>query len=258
MANATIAVEGLEARAFLLLPPPEAAWFSWFFDERVAIAGGGATTALSSGDLLADLGVLGATGNALFVLNGQTTQSAFGSLQTAANANQQIFGVEALTSFEPINATGVAFVALTGQQSEGSLTEPVALGDGLTQVAGLEAQTKLGEVQAGSSINATTTVAGLTLNAQLGQVTAQTVSPETIVGGSWHKRYPTSIEKSAVAKISGLASIIEAGNIRALGEIQVSAVANLQPLRVVTELQPTQANGVLGLSDEEILVLLAA
>lgn len=214
MANATIAVEGLEARAFLLLPPPESAWFSWFFDDRVAIAGGGGTSALSSVDLLADLGVL--------------------------------------------SATGVALVSLTGQQSAGSLNEPVANGTALLVVSGLEAHTELGEVQAAIGVNAQVSIAGLSLGSQLGQVTAQTVSPETIVGGSWHKRYPTSIEKSAVATIGGLASIIEAGSIRALGAIQVSGVANLQALRVVTELHSTQATGVLGLSDEEILLLLAA
>ena len=214
MANATIAVEGLEAKAFVLLPPQDSAWYSWFFEERYAQASGGATSAASSVDILAAQGVL--------------------------------------------IATGAALIALDGQQSTGSLGEPSASGQGVAGIDGLESQTEFGEVTASESVDSTATVTGLTLNATAGTVKAETVSPETIVGGSWHKRYPASIQKSAVAKIAGLGSIIEAGSVRAMGVVQISVVANLQPLQAVTELTPTQANGVLDLSDDEILLLLAA
>jgi len=132
-------------------------------------------------------------------------------------------------------------------------------GAGLTQVDGLEAQTSSGEVSATAvtPVNATTVIEGVTLNSALSSISANAVSAE-ILRLSGNPIGASSQVINGFAKTKAIEAKIRLGKVNAFGLIVVNGGAVLQSVSAVAQVPALHANGVLDISEEELVLFLMA
>ena len=180
-------------------------------------------------------------------------------LQATGTAVQLVDGVEAGADEGAVVVSGTALHLVSGQEANLVIGEVNASGAGLTQVDGLEAQTSIGEVSATAvtPVDATTVIEGITLNSALSSISANAVSAEILrLSGN---PIGTSFQViDGFAKTKAIEAKITIGKVNAFGLIVINGGAVLQSVSAVAQVPNLQANGVLGISEEELVLFLMA
>jgi len=158
-----------------------------------------------------------------------------------------------------LQATGTAVQLVDGIEAEADEGAVVVSGTALHLVSGQEANLVIGEVSATAvtPVDATTVIEGITLNSALSSISANAVSAEILrLSGN---PIGTSFQViDGFAKTKAIEAKITIGKVNAFGLIIINGGAVLQSVSAVAQVPNLQANGVLDISEEELVLFLMA
>lgn len=183
-----------------------------------------------------ELGSISATGGtgADISVSGLETSSEIGSVAYSASANASLSGIEATSQAAIIGANGSVRFEIAGLQVESQQGSISLAYDYLLSLSGTEASSQLGNVSAsGTSHNI-----------------------PTAAGGEVHLR-PISV-RDAKVKLKTLKGLFSAGYISATGQMVVNNLIRLKSVSGNMQTNVVKASGILDISDDEIIILLAA
>jgi len=163
--------------------------------------------------------------------------SSFGSIAITVDDIELINGITIQSDIEPIFAAGNA----------------------LKNVDGLDANSDFGTVLAngGESLNSDISINGIGLVSSIGSISAKAENPQTFAGGTV-KRYPANAFKNSVVKISGIAANSSQNAVIAVGFSKINATIMLDNVVSFTQIANINAEGVLSINEEEVILLMAA
>lgn len=226
--------------------------------ENLTANGGGLILA---DDISANLFVepISATGAANKNINGINANYEFNFVVTAGAANYEITGQELESVASSLGAFGFGFVSIQEATVTATAEAIVATGAAFNEIAGIEAQIELGEVSARAVIvnDATIEVKGLELKTQITAPIARAISDQ-IVRASGVSRRPSLQIQNASFNLQGIRAKIEAGKLNATGTVVISAIAQLTSTEMLIEAQNIEPQGILWISDEELVFFLMA
>ena len=182
------------------------------------------------------------------------------NLDFAASANTECSAIVTTSEAESISGTGDAFLELIGNELNSEISEIDALADGNQSLVGQDLTAELGEiiVSVTSQINASVEITGVALVSAVGNVSASAISSEILQLSGNPRRYSATQFKNNVVKIQGIGAKITTGRVSALGVISISGTAVLQNVGLYSEVQTVSAEGILSISEDELILLLAA
>jgi hypothetical protein len=182
------------------------------------------------------------------------------NLDFAASANTECSAIVTTSEAESISGTGDAFLDLIGNELNSAIAEIDALGDSNQALSGQELALELGEVSATAvtPVDASVQITGVALVSAVGNVSANAISAEILQLSGNPRRYSAAQFKNNVVKIQGIDAKITTGRVSALGVISISGTAILQNVGLYSEVQTVSAEGILSISEDELILLLAA
>lgn len=181
---------------------------------------------------------ISANGSANQVINGQDLSANQGEIKLLTNSKIVINGLNLTSQLGSIGveASSNAIVVLSGTQ--------------LISILG-DVTVKVNEV-----INASVNLTGLQVKTIASSVYAQGENPNLFVGSGYGVY--NNLSKDARISLIGVIAKSEINKVLALGEIVNNARVSINPVLVFSENEPVSANGVLDISEEELLLLLVA
>ena len=182
------------------------------------------------------------------------------NLDFAASANTECSAIVTTSEAESISGTGDAFLDLIGNELNSAIAEIDALGDSNQALSGQELALQLVEVSATAvtPVDASVQITGVALVSAVGNVSASAISAEILQLSGNPRRYSAAQFKNNVVKIQGIDAKITTGRVSALGVISISGTAVLQNVGLYSEVQTVSAEGILSISEDELILLLAA
>lgn len=182
------------------------------------------------------------------------------NLDFAASANTECSAIVTTSEAESITGTGDAFLDLIGNELNSAIAEIDALGDSNQALSGQELALELGEVSATAvtPVDASVQITGVALVSAVGNVLANAISAEILQLSGNPRRYSATQFKNNVVKIQGIGAKITTGRVSALGVISISGTVVLQNVGLYSEVQTVSAEGILSISEDELILLLAA
>jgi hypothetical protein len=182
------------------------------------------------------------------------------NLDFSAAAQIESGGLETTASIEAIEAAGDALSELIGNELNSAISEIDALADGNQLLVGQDLTVAFGEViaTAVTPVDASVQITGVALVSAVGNVSASAISAEILQLSGNPRRYSAAQFKNNVVKIAGIDAKITTGRVSALGVISISGTAVLQNVGLYSEVQTVLAEGILSISEDELILLLAA
>ena len=182
------------------------------------------------------------------------------NLDFSAGAQTQPEGLQSDAAIETIEAAGDGLLELIGNELNSAISEIDALADGNQSVVGQDLTAELGEiiVSVTSQINASVEITGVALVSAVANVSASAISSEILQLSGNPRRYSATQFKNNVVKIAGIDAKITTGRVSALGVISISGTAVLQNVGLYSQVQTVSAEGILSISEDELILLLAA
>lgn len=154
-----------------------------------------------------------------------------GTLVLSADTLYSITGIEAEAEAGTVNAQIDETELVTGEELTSEIEEVTASGTGFIALGGIEA------------------------TSELGTVTATATGEMVMVPGRTSYKKP---KKSVSIRIIGLDLASEVGETLASGTIIINNVAKIHSIEARLEAKAIEAEGVLNLTDDEIILLMAA
>jgi hypothetical protein len=180
-------------------------------------------------------------------------------VDSSATANKSLSGIESIATNSEILFSGGATNELTGIEATSQLGTSVISGTENVSVviSGIDIVSSLGDAIGQVSINVETSVTGIEATASVGSVTATQESAETWSSGQI-KRYPANAFKNSSVKLSGIVAQSSQNDISALGTVKIDATVALNNVVSFSQVANINADGILSISDDEIILLMAA
>ena len=180
-------------------------------------------------------------------------------LQASGGAVKSVEGEQEESSQGALVLSGNALQLVSGQESQSDIGGVQANGDSQTQLQGATAEFSIGTVQTSviTPVSVSVSITGIALNVTLGNVIASEVSAEILrlsgnpIGYSFEST-------NAITKIATIEAKITASKIVALGTIIQNSTVSLQSVGAVMQSPTLEANGVLDISEEELVLFLMA
>lgn len=225
---------------------PESDWYSFYYEQTSGI------------ELESQAGVLGilepawydfyyeqqqvvyATGSSLSSVEGQQLTSYIGETNQVGTAYNQITGILATSSSGTVVISGTENVSVI--------------------VSGVESSATFGEISAQGQtiINAEILLSNVSAEANISQISATADNPVTWSSSGQIKRYPSNQFFSATAKIGGASSEFAIGEIQTNATTVINATISLNNVVSFVQASDINASGTLEISEEELVLLLAA
>ena len=182
-----------------------------------------------------------------------------GSVSVTISDLQAVPGVVSFFDFSVPNVNADSKAALTGSSEPVSVTDPNVSAGGSGAFSGIELFTEYGEVvaSANNSQDASVSIIGAQLDAEFSNVYVDVVNPQTWSSGQI-KRYPASAFKNSSIKLSGIVAQSSQNDISASGTVQIDATISVNNVVSFSQVANINANGILSISDDEIILLMAA
>jgi hypothetical protein len=182
------------------------------------------------------------------------------NLDFAASANTECSAIVTTSEAESISGTGDAFLDLIGNELNLAISEIDALADGDQSLIGQDLTVAFGEViaTAVTPVDASVEITGVALVSAVGNVSANAISAEILQLSGNPRRYSAAQFKNNTVKISGIRTKITVGRVSALGVISISGTATVENVGLYLEVQTVSAEGILSISEDELILLLAA
>lgn len=182
------------------------------------------------------------------------------NLDFAASANTDCSAIVTTSEAESISGTGDALLELIGNELNSAIAEIDALADGNQLLVGQDLTVVFGEViaTAVTPVDASVEITSVELVSAVENVSASAISAEILQLSGNPRRYSATQFKNNVVKIAGINAKISTGRVSALGVISISGTAVLQNVGLYSEVQTVSAEGILSISEDELILLLAA
>jgi hypothetical protein len=182
------------------------------------------------------------------------------NLDFAASAQTQTQGLQSDALIETIEAAGDGLSELVGNELNSAIAEIAAIADGNQSLVGQDLTVVLGEVVATAvtPVDASVEITGVALVSAAGNVLANAISSEILQLSGNPRRYSAAQFKNNVVKIAGIDAKITTGRVSALGVVSVSSSVVLQNVGLYSQVQTISAEGILSISEDELILLLAA
>ena len=183
--------------------------------------------------------IVDSSGSALNAIEGQSSTSAFGEITESGAGFAETSGIEAIASL------GTAVI---------SGTENVSI-----VIDGTEAISSLGEIIATGEVplDAEISVSGISAQSYIAQISALAENPVVWSGGK-PMRYQASHIKNGKAILLPASAFVSNGTLTASGTTVINATISLNNVVSFTQASDINASGTLEISDEELILLLAA
>lgn len=180
-------------------------------------------------------------------------------VNSSATANESLTGIELSAINSEVLTFGNATNQLSGIQATSQLGISVISGTENVSVviSGIDIVSSFGDAVGQTSINAETSISGIEATASVGSVTATQESAENWSSGQI-KRYPANAFKNSNVKLSGIVAQSSQNDISASGTVQIDATISVNNVVSFTQIANINADGVLSISDEELILLMAA
>jgi hypothetical protein len=180
-------------------------------------------------------------------------------LQASGGAVKSVEGEQEESSQGALVLSGNALQLVSGQESQSDIGGAQANGDSQTELQGATAEFSIGTVQTSviTPVSVSVSITGIALNVTLGNVIASEVSAE-ILRLSGNPIVYSFESTNAITKISTIEAKITASKIVALGTIIQNSIVSLQSVGAVMQSPTLEANGVLDISEEELVLFLMA
>ena len=181
------------------------------------------------------------------------------AIETSGAANYETEGQEAETVASSLDAFGDAFIVVNGITATSETGELNATGTAFTDINGIELQSDIGEVSASVVIpvSATVEITGVQITASITPPTVRVASDEIVRASGVSRRATVQIQDQVVGLL-GIKAKIEASELSATGTVVISAVATLNSQNMAINADRLNADGILGISDEELVIFLMA
>lgn len=264
--NATVEIAGIQITSYA---------------ENVS-ALGSAEVSAESIELNTQVSEVSSSGNAQFVFDGIALNGVAGDVfgLGAAQASAESIQLDTLVSevsgsgsaesqldgnilnlaIGEIVGLGEAQVSTQGIELNAEVSEVFSAGDGQFELSGIRVELGIGEVTAtaGSSDDAVISISGIQILSFVGNVATNVLNDEIFQLSGNPKRYSANQFKSGNVKLTGIKTKISTGNVKAIGVMSLSARVALESVGLSAQIPTVSANGVLSISDEEFLILMAA
>lgn len=225
---------------------PESDWHSFYYEQTSGI------------ELESQAGVLGilepawydfyyeqqqvvyATGSSLYSVEGQELTSEIGETDQTGTAYSQLTGILAAASLGTVVISGTENVSVI--------------------VSGIELSASVGEISAHGQtiVNAEILLLGVYAEANISQISATADNPVTWSSSGQIRRYPSNQFVSATAKIGGASAEFAIGDIQTYATTSINATITLDNVVSFTQMANINADGILSISDDELILLMAA
>ena len=183
--------------------------------------------------------IVDSSATALQALTGQSSNAAYGEI---AESGAGIYGISGIDS---ISSLGLAVISGTENVS--------VIVNGVSAESAYGAIVATGEV----SLDAQISIVGITASSSLSSVSVNVLNPETWSSGKI-KRYPANQFVSATAKTASVSAKFEIGEIQTNATTVINATISLNNVVSFVQASDINASGTLEISDEELILLLAA
>jgi len=178
-----------------------------------------------------------------------------------ATALQAITGQSSSSAYGEITESGNSLFEITGQEANISLGNSVISGTencsvvigGIDIVSSYEPPLATGEVPISVEIS----ISGISATADVSPISVQVDNPEVWSSGKI-QRYPANAFKNSSVKLSEIVSYIEQNDVIAFGTVQINATIALDNVVSFTQVANINADGILSISDDELILLMAA
>ena len=235
--NATATVTGAESESFTFLYPASPEWHAWFFDDRI----------------------LTGTGSANYSITGQESNTQIEEItaegQSQIDANASITGLELESSFESITAESSSIKTIEGSEATSEIGIIEEIGQANLLLNGQELSSATGTITANADGSVSVLITGISLTSQTGNVSASGTGEMQMVPGRVSYQLP---KLNAQTRINGLILQTEVADLLASGTIIINNTAKIMSIEAHLQARMIQADGILDISDDELLLLIAA
>lgn len=264
----------------ILLPD----WYSFYYEQKNILGAYGNANSLINGNTATiSAETVSVVADSSKVIDGINTIIDFNNLIVTGNANYEQTGLSVNASNSEISALGDANYQESGLLIETSNSDVGVLSDSVVDLLGVGAIIDYGTVVVTGTENVSVIIGGITLNAEfepvtaiaisvidaeiavngidltsfIGGVTAKSENPATYVGGQI-KRYSADAFKNVSVKIAGIGLNSDQNTVTATATSQINTTIMLDNVVSFTQIANINAEGVLSINDEELILLMAA
>lgn len=194
------------------------------------------------------------------IVNGIEAVSLAGQLSISGESNHLQSGVGSESNYAPVNASAEANLSINGISLFASTGETAQSGDSEQAINGVDSQSINGSVSASASqsIDATASVSGYYATSEFGSVNGSSENPEVWASSGQVKRYPANHIVNSVAKPVPVTAKVLISSIYASGSVEINAIASASNVVSFAQVESISADGILSISEDELIMLLAA
>ena len=221
---------------------------------------GEAQVSIQGINLNSEVSEVSSAGDAQFAFDGIELDGTVGDVFALGAAQASAESIQLDTLFSEVSGSGYGQFQLDGSILDFEIAEIYSAGDGQSELNGIILDLEIGEVTATaeSSDDAVISISGIQILSFVGNVATNVLNDEIFQLSGNPKRYSANQFKSGNVKLTGIETKISTGNVKAIGVMSLSVRVALETVGLSARMPTISANGVLSISDEEFLLLMAA
>ena len=264
--NATVSIAGIQATSSF--ESVSAFGSAEIFAESIELdtqisevsSGGDAQFELDGNNLELTIGNVFGLGSAQASTESIQLDTLVSEVSGSGSAESQLDGNSLDLAIGDVFGLGQAQASAESIQLDTQFSEVFGIGDAKSELSGIIIELTIGEVTAtaATSVDASVEITGVLLGSAVGNVSASAISSEILQLSGNPRRYSATQFQNNVVKIAGIGAKITTGTVSALGVISISGTAVLQNVGLYSEVQTVSAEGILSISEDELILLLAA
>ena len=218
-----------------------------------------AEIAVNGIDLSSNFENISSNGFAYTALNSVLANSEFQTITSNGFGNIEVIGNDGISSIGSIAITVSDAESISGITIQTDFEPIVANANSQKLLDGLEIFTDFGVVSAdgGNVENATISINGINAIGLIGNVSATSENPQIYSSGQI-KRYPANAFKNSRVKLLGIEANFAQNPVVAVGTSKINATIMVGNVVSFTQIANINADGILSISDDELILLMAA
>ncbi len=168
--------------------------------------------------------------------------------------------IVATTYIQDVHSTGNAYSTVDGTQISAEFDSIFGHGDAQYGIDSVNLLSEFGEVTASAitPVSAEVSIDGILLEINQGNISASILNEEIIQLSGNPKRYAANEFKYAKVEIAGISTKISTGAVKAIGSLSISAKANVQSVGIKSQVPTICAEGIMWITDDELVLMMAA
>lgn len=186
-------------------------------------------------------------------LTGQSATASAGNLRISSSDWYSFYFEQELG----IDGFGTGLISVSGIESESAYESANGLGGAQAETTGTESVSSFGSVIISGTENVSVLIDGIGLSTNAGSLEASGESPIVWSSGK-PMRYSANAFKNAKIALNSVDAYSNVAEITASGTIHIHASAQIINVVSLTEVNTVYASGTVGISDDELIMLLAA